>query len=391
MFALLLFAAVTFHHDVEPILQKHCQSCHRPGEIGPMPLLTYQQVRPWAKAIRDAVLTRKMPPWFADPHLGSFRNNPSLTETELRVMRDWANGGALEGPRAESPPSREWPNGWQIATPDLVVTMPKPFSVNAESAVDYQYFVLPVGLADDRWVRFVEIRPGERRLVHHAVLYVREKGSDWLRFANSSLPQEGERFADILAIYTPGTGPQVLPAGMAKKLPAGADLVLQVHYTSGKTNMEDRTSVGLWFAPDRPQKRVLTLQMGNYTFRIPPGERDFKVTAFGTMPRDATLLSLFPHMHLRGTAFEYQIAEPGGHFETLLAVKPYDFYWQLNYVLATPRILKKGTRLIWTGHFDNSGNNEEVRYGEQSWQEMMIGFFDVAVDPSLDKRQFLLH
>ena len=363
-----------------------------------MPLLTYGQARPWAKAIRDAVITRKMPPWFADPHVGSFRNNPSLTEPEIQAVRDWANGGAPEGNRADAPPPIEWPQGWHAPNPDLVLSMAKPFTLKADSVVGYQYFVLPAGLPQDKWVRFVEIRPGQRSAVHHAVLYVREKGSDWLRSGNSTKPEAGEAFADILAIYTPGTGPERFPVGMAKKLPEGADLVLQVHYTAGRTTVDDQTTVGLWFASEPPQKRVLTIQMGNYSFHIPPGERDYKVSAFGTMPEDVTLLSFFPHMHLRGSAFEYQIAEPGGRFETLLAVKPFDFYWQLNYELATPRLIKRGTRLIATGHFDNSANNPknpdpdaEVRWGEQSWEEMMIGFLDVAVDPSLDKRKLLVH
>lgn len=397
-----LLAAVTFHDDVRPVLQKHCVSCHRIGEIGPMPLVTYKQVRPWAAAIREAVKLRQMPPWFADPKHGKFANDPSLTEDEIRIIDAWASAGAPEGKPREATAIGSLPR----IRPDLLVAAPS-VKIPANREIDYQYMVLPLSLAEDRWVTATEIRPGVRAVVHHAVLYVRERGSPWLREAPANQPYappraDDETFrrsrdtqADILAIYTPGAPAVIAPAGMARKLPAGADLVLQMHYTAARTGTVDRTTVALSFATTQPEKRILTLQMGRDDLRIPPGEPNYRATVWGTMPADALLISMFPHMHLRGAAFEYDIIGAGGRVETLLRVKPYRFNWQLNYVLAAPRLLTKGTALRLTGYFDNSPNNPynpdpeaEVTWGEQSSSEMMIGFFDIAVDPHVDKGKF---
>ena len=400
---------VTFYKDILPILQKRCQSCHRPGEIGPMPLLTYRQVRPWAAGIREAVTTRKMPPWFEESSSLEFVNNPSLAAAEIKTVQSWVDSGSEEGIPTEAPPSPKWPNGWNIPSPDVVIEMPKPFAIPAKTEVDYQYIILKLGFAADRWIQMAEIRPGDRSVVHHAVLYVREPGSDWLRDVPPGVmyaPPHGDRAAkrkaagttaDILAIYTPGSRPAMFPLGMGKKIPAGSDLVLQIHYTARDKTVEDVSSIGLVMCADQPKKRVLTLQMGNDTFVIPPGDRNYRVAVSGTMPRDAVLLSLFPHMHLRGSAFEYQIIGDGGQVETLLRVKPYDFYWQLSYELQTPRLLRAGTRLLWVGYFDNSADNPknpdptaEVSWGEQSREEMMIGFFDIAVPAEIDKQTFFV-
>ena len=239
--------------------------------------------------------------------------------------------------------------------------------------------------------------------MHHAVLYVREPGDPWLRDFRTGVVfappggregrlRAGQTTSDILALYTPGAGPYTCPPGMARKIPAGSDLVLQIHYTSKETDARDQIRIGISFAPAKPDKRVMTLQMDQSRIDIPPGERDVRYSVSGTLPNDALLLSLFPHMHLRGSAFEFEIAGEHGGLEPLLYVKPYDFYWQLRYEFKAPRALKAGTRLRWTGHFDNSPGNPrnpdpsaEVHWGEQSTDEMMIGFFDVAVDPSFDK------
>jgi hypothetical protein len=252
--------------------------------------------------------------------------------------------------------------------------------------VEYQYFAIPTGFKEDRWIAAAEARPSNRAVVHHAVVYIREPGSTWTR---------GPTKADILTIYTPGSSADISPPGMAKLVKAGSDLVLEIHYTPNGKPAADRIQVGVVFAKSPPRKRVLTLQMDNSTFRIPPGERDYRVTVWGTLPNDALLLGFFPHMHLRGKSFEYTRIRADGQPETLLKVAPYDFYWQLFYRLARPMSLKKGTRLEWIATFDNSANNPrnpdptaEVRYGHQSWEEMMIGFFDVAVDPGVDKNAF---
>jgi hypothetical protein len=382
------WAAPTFYRDVLPILQSHCQECHRPGEMAPMPLLTYRQTRPWAKAIRDAVRARKMPPWFADPCCGKFANDRSLTGAETETLAAWAESGAAEGSERDSPPSRDWPSGWNLRSPDSIVEMPQAFDVPASGAVEYQYFIAPTGFHEDRWIQAVEVRPGNRAVVHHAVVYIRDAGSTWSR---------GPTKADILTVYAPGNTPDVWAEGMAKRVKAGSDLVFEIHYTPNGKRTTDRTRVGLVFAKSPPRKAVLTLQMDNERFVIPPGARDYRVAAWGTMPNDAILLGFFPHMHLRGKAFEFTRVRGDGQPETLLKVNRYDFFWQLSYRLAEPVRLEKGTKLEWIAWFDNSANNPrnpdpsaEVRYGLQSWEEMMIGFFDVAVDASLDKKTFFV-
>ena len=390
-------AATTFYKDVLPILQSRCQECHRAGEIGRMPLGTYAETRPWAKSIREAVLTRKMPPWFADPNYGHFANDRSLSKREIEVITDWVDTGALEGDARDAPPARRWPQGWNIGTPDAVFEMPRQFALPASGAIEYQYIILPTKFTEDKWLQRVEVQPSNRAAVHHAVVYIREPASDWLKDH-----PKGETFAlpiakslttsDILMVYTPGNSFDGWKAGMAKKIKAGSDLVLQMHYTaSGKAGV-DRTRIGLVFAKQRPKQAVLTLQLGNDRFAIPPGDPNYRVTVSGTLPNDALLISMFPHMHLRGKAFEYRIDGGNGRMETLLKVNHYDFNWQLNYRLAEPRPIRTGTRLVCEGYFDNSANNPrnpdpgaEVRFGEQSWEEMMIGFFDVAVDAAIDK------
>lgn len=349
-----------------------------------MPLESYAQARPWAKAIGEAVASRRMPPWFAVR--GDFANDPGLTGAERSTILEWARSSAIEGPKPASvPPApvREW-----NVEPGLVLEMPQAFAVGAKSEVPYQTFVLRAGLGEDRWVSAVEIRPGDRRIVHHAVLYVRPEGAEW----TSEAPL---RKADILAVYTPGSRAASFPPGTAKLLPKGADLLLQIHYTAIGMDARDRTRVALAFRGAPPPKRLLTLQMGVDDLRIPPGERNYKATVAGTFPADAEIVSLLPHMHLRGSAFSYELFEPGGRAETLLEVRPYDFYWQMAYWLRKPRLVRKGAVLRLTGWFDNSANNPrnpdpsaEVRWGEQSWDEMMIGFFDVAVDAGVDKNAF---
>jgi hypothetical protein len=382
----------TFYRDVLPILENRCQECHRPGQIAPMPFTTYKETRPWAAAIRQNVLSRRMPPWFADPCCGKFSNDRSLTAAERDTLVEWAATGATAGDPRESPPGHRQAEAWNIATPDLVLGPPRAFDVPAKGSLDYQYFVVPTGFTTDRWVQASEVRPSARAAVHHAVVYIREPGDT--SFPN---PTHTPTKADILNVYAPGSAPDVQPPGMAKLIKAGSDLVFEIHYTPTGKRVADRTQVGIQFASAPPAKRVLTLQMDNGRFLIPPGARDFRVTVGGTLPNDALLLGFFPHMHLRGKEFEYTLIRADGQPETLLRVRPYDFYWQLTYRLAEPRPLKAGTRLEWIATYDNSANNPrnpdptaEVRYGFQSWEEMMVGFFDVAVDAGVDKKTFFV-
>ena len=401
----------TFYKDVLPILQARCQECHREGEIGPMTFNTYKEARPWAKAIREAVRTRKMPPWFADPAYGHFSNDRAMSPSEIDTLADWADSGAPEGDSKDAPAPRQWLTGWGIAKPDVVLTMPTAFEVPATAKVDYQYIVVPTGFTEDKWIQSVEARPSARSVVHHVVIYIREPGSKWLRGeAQPGIPFVPPRTApdgkprndiggggsDILTIYTPGNSPDTFRPNQAKLIKAGSDLVFQMHYTAnGKTVETDKTSVGMVLAKEPPAERVLTVSLVNTKFVIPPGDGNYRVPAEVELPNRGTLLSLFPHMHVRGKAFEYKLIQPGSPEETLLRVPRYNFNWQLTYRLEKPIVLQPGAKLAVAGWFDNSPNNPsnpdpkaEVRWGEQSWEEMMVGFLDVAVSSDMDRRSF---
>jgi hypothetical protein len=395
-------SAPTFTKDVLPILQNRCQQCHRAGEIAPMPFGTYAETRPWAKAIRASVIERKMPPWFADPKYGHFANDRTLSQQEIDTLVAWTDAGAPPGDPKDAPPPRDWPQSWTIGTPDAAFEMPAPFPIPKEGAIEYQYIILPTHFATDKWLQQVEVRPTDRAAVHHAVVYIREPGSDWLagrpRGQAFALPiAKSLTTSDVLMVYTPGNSSDGWAQGTAKRIKAGSDLILQMHYTAHGKTSTDRTRIGLVFAKEPPKQSILTLQMGNDKFVIPPGDPSYRVTVSGTLPNDALLISMLPHMHLRGKSFEYQIVQPAGRVETLLKVNNFDFNWQINYRLKEPRPLRAGTRLLFSAEFDNSANNPrnpdpkaEVRFGEQSWEEMMIGFFDVAVDAALNKQQFFM-
>lgn len=394
----------TFYKDVVSILQQHCQTCHRAGEIAPMPLVTYRDTKPYVKQIERMVSTRQMPPWFADPRFGKFSNDPSLTSDQIAALVRWAESGAIAGNPADAPPPRYWTNGWNIPKPDAIVTMPKPVTIPAHGHVEYTYEIVPTGFKQDEWVQMSEIRPSSRAHVHHAVVYIRPPGSSWLRDAPVGVPftpsgmstdadlrQALFTDSDMLLVYAPGSSPDQWPDGMAKFILAGSDLVFQMHYTTNGHAATDQTSMGLVFAKQAPRQRVLTLQLTNHSFVIPPEADNFRVEVFGTLPGDATLLSFFPHMHLRGKAFEYDLVHDDGTAETLLRVN-YNFHWQMSYRLAQPRFLKAGSKLRAIAWFDNSRNNphnpdpeQTVRWGGQTDEEMMVGFFDIAVPANLDK------
>lgn len=401
--------APTFYRDVLLILQQHCQRCHRPGEIAPFSLVTYEQARKRTNGIRDTVSEKAMPPWFADPCFGRFSNDPSLTPQEIATLVSWAAANAPAGDPHDAPPAPRWTDGWNIPTPDLVLPMPRPVALPARGEVEYTYEIVPTGFTDDRWVQMSELRPSSRPHVHHAVVYIRPPDSKWLRhapvgvpFTASTLTDEQDRReahgtnSDLLLVYAPGSSPDLWPDGYAKFVPRGSDLVFQMHYTTNGHPATDQTSLGLVFLRIPPKQRVLTLQLTNHTFVIPPRDPDYRVEVHGTLPNDATLLSFFPHMHLRGKRFEYNIIHPGGRVEPLLRVN-YHFHWQLSYRLTEPRALPAGTLLQAVAWYDNSKSNQhnpdpdsEVGWGDQTYDEMMVGFFDVAVRPGLDKWQFFI-
>lgn len=373
---LLLFAGpVTYHPEVERLIAARCQICHREGEAGPMPLTTYKEVRPWAKAIKEAVLSRRMPPWHADPEVGHFRNDLSLTKDEIETIRAWVDGGAPQGDPAVAAPPPQFTTGWRITRPDVVFEIPGSFEVPKSGVLDYQYFEVATQFREDKWVEMAEVRPGERSVVHHAIVTVREPGdSDWY----------GGQF---LAGYAPGAAPQVWKAGQARLVRAGSTLVFQMHYTANGKVLSDRTRIGLVFAKQPPRQRIYAGRATSFQLRIPPGEANYKTEAAFHVPEASWLAAVRPHMHYRGKSFEVRAVFPNGETRTVLRVPKYSFLWQPYYYLETPLRLPAGTRLECTAVFDNSANNPFnpdpsawVSFGEQTWQEMMIGWFDLAVD-----------
>jgi hypothetical protein len=395
--------SVTFSKDVAPILQKNCQGCHRPGEAAPMPLETYQQARPWAKAMKQAILARKMPPWFADPQYGHFRNDRSLAQKDIDTLVAWVDAGAPEGDPRDLPKPAEFVDGWNIGQPDVVYEMPEPFQVPASGTIEYQYVVLPYQFPVDRWVQMAEVRPGNRAVVHHVIAYIRDGSSKWMRDKKPGeifVPEadaKGNRPSlngDLLAGFAPGLPPSVLEPGQGRLIKAGSDIVLQLHYTANGKAGQDSTKVGVVFAKQVPEQRVMTLAAANNKFAIPPGDSNYQVDAEFELGHEAKLSSLLPHMHLRGKDFEYRLIYPTGETQTILRVPHYDFGWQLWYQPVSDIPLPKGTKIAATAHYDNSPNNRNnpdptktVKWGDQSWEEMMIGFFDVTFPADLDPKQ----
>jgi hypothetical protein len=362
----------TFHKNIEPILQQHCQECHRPGEAAPMPLLTFAQTRPWAKAIRSAVLSGKMPPWQADSHYGKFSNDPSLAPGDRDTLISWIEAGAPEGNAADSPKPRIFADGWRIPKPDAVFEMPEEFSVPASGAVEYQYFPVATHFTEDKWVEALEVRPGDRSAVHHAIV-VTGSPDDYLS-------------QEYLAGYAPGMTPQVWKPGQARLIKAGSYLIFQMHYSANGKPARDRTRIGMVFAKKPAAEQVVGMQAAAHRLVIPAGDANYRSTAVAVIEEPCTLVGLRAHMHLRGKAFMFRAVYPSGASETLLEIPHYDFNWQPYYYLESPKPLPRGTRIEAIAVFDNSANNPAnpnpsatVLWGPQSWDEMLIGWFDVAV------------
>jgi hypothetical protein len=389
----------TFTKDVAPILQKDCQVCHRPGEAGPFSLLTYDAARPWAAAIKEAVQLRKMPPWFADPAYGKFSNSTTLTEAERNTIVAWVAGGAPKGNPKDMPPPVDFVEGWQIGKPDLIYQLPKPYDVPVSGVVDYQHIIVPTGFTEDTWVQAAEVRPTDRSVVHHIIAFVREPKSNWFKgqkpgeffvapqVKTAEEPDTSALPNDFLVGYAPGQPAEILRPGQAKLIKAGSDIVFQVHYTPNGKAVRDQTRLGIVLAKSPPKTRVLTLSATNGTFKIPPGDPHYRVDASFEVGTDVMLSGLHPHMHGRGKDFEYRVVYPSGETKVLLSVPDFNWHWQNWYTLEQPLALPKGTRIECTAHFDNSRNNpdnadptKEVIWGEQSWDEMMVGFFNLVFD-----------
>jgi hypothetical protein len=390
--------SVTFNKQVLPILQKNCQACHRPGEIAPMSFLTYADTRPWAKAMKEAVVSRQMPPWFADPAYGHFENDRRLSDVEIQTIGAWADAGAPEGDAKDKPAPVTFQDGWNIK-PDMIIEMPKDFNVPATGTVNYQNFLVKVNFPEDVWVVAAEMRPGNPKVLHHGRVLIRAPGATFMKdavpgeaYETGSLVMAKEGAPETLGKFNPGLGEQNFSLfESAKFVPKGSDLVFNMHYTSTGKAATDRSRVGLVFAKKPPKLRYL---MNNgptaSNLAIPAREGNAEVVSEMTTNVDMQLVYVQPHMHLRGKDYELRVVYPSGKRETVFKAK-WDFNWQMGYDLAQPLKLPKGTRIIGVAHYDNSANNKYnpdpaklVVWGDQNWEEMQNCFIGVLVDPKVD-------
>jgi hypothetical protein len=423
---------VTFNKDVAPIFYNKCAECHRPNDIAPMALLSYKDARPWARSIKEKVLSREMPPWSPDPRYGEFTNDCRLSQSDIDTVVAWVDQGAKEGNPKDLPPAPEFlSGGWSIGKPDVVLEMDKEWTVEPGAPDNYINFFMPTNFTEDRWIQAAEIQPGNRKVVHHVIAFIqtpqmmarrkemesqgRRAGASSMMYLDGTLrrvkmdapvnddgcatPQGSrtrrgdggeENEGQLLAGYAPGKGLDVWPAGTAKKVPAGATIMFQMHYSAFAGSLDkpqkDRTKIGLIFAKEPPDKMIFTSAVANLGFKIPAGADNHEVTACQTFPLDAQILTYMPHMHLRGKDMKYEVIHPDGRRETLLWVPKFNFNWQAMYFLKNPIPIAKGTKVIVTAHFDNSSKNKynpdpskPVRWGDPTYDEMMIGWFDVLV------------
>ena len=418
---------VTFNKEIAPILFKSCAECHRPGEAAPFSVLTYKDVRPWAKSIKEKVVSRQMPPWHADPHVGRWANDPRLTQAQVDTIAAWVDSGAPEGNPKDLAPAPQFVEGWGIGKPDVVIQMPEEYTIEASGPDEYQYFDAPTNFKEDMYVQRAEARPSNRIVVHHIIAFVVPPGQPSLNMVPkeqrsaalegslkntpfyrdgllirmkkdqpvyddaSQIPANLKGFNnvdDFLTAYAPGSDYGEWQPGTAKKIPAGATIRFQVHYSKVAGSVQkDRSMVGMIFTKQPPERLMKTRAVSNVFFQIPPGAERHKVTASWKPSLDITLYSLMPHMHYRGAAMEYKVFYPDGKTETLLNVPGYDFAWQTNYTLKEPKQLPKGAKIMVTAYFDNSTKNKfnpdptkDVRYGEPTYDEMMLGFMDYVTE-----------
>ena len=374
---------VTYSQQISRLFQGRCVSCHRDGEIAPFPLTSYEEVQGWGETIREVVAENRMPPWLANPEYGKFSNDCRLSGAEKQLIYDWLDAGAPEGDRSQLPEPRAFSVGWQISPPDQVIFIAdQPVDVPAEGVVKYQHFLVDPGFKEDRWIKAAECRPGNRSVVHHIVVNFIPPGAK---------PRIGLNGATVG--FAPGIPPVRMPDGMAMFVPAGSKLLFQMHYTPNGSPQQDRSSLGIVFAdPKQVRHKVDSFGAANVTLDLPPGEGDVTVKSEHRFSRPVTLLSMMPHMHLRVKSFRFEVNYPDGRSEILLDGPRYDFHWQVPYELAEPKHLPQDTVLTCTAHFDNSAENPvnpdpkaNVHWGEQTWDEMMIGYFgavSAADDPN---------
>ncbi|MBI1765532.1 MAG: cytochrome c [Acidobacteria bacterium] len=429
----------TFSKDVAPIFFKNCAECHRPGEGAPFSVLSYKDVRPWAKSIKEKIALKTMPPWHADPHFGEWANDRRLTQAEMDTILAWVANGAPEGNAKDMPPVPKFTEGWTIGKPDIVIPMPETFTLEATGPDEYQYFTVDPGFKEDIYVQSAEARPDNRKIVHHIIAFIQtpnasgrqrpdlsklskeeieklraqmEKNSptyregflirtkadapvdnDGCASPTSGKLGRGDRGQDmesgqLLAGYAPGMNQAVWEPGTVKRIPAGSKILFQMHYNKAAGSVQqDRSSIGLILAKREPEKLVHTFGISNNAFLIPPGAENHRVTACFTTKEDMHIINFMPHLHLRGKAVEYKAFYPDGKAEILLNVPQYDFSWQTAYYFKQAKAIPKGTRIMVTAYFDNSTKNKynpdptkAVRYGEPTYDEMMIGWLDYTND-----------
>ncbi len=371
---------VTYAEHIAPILQQKCQSCHRPGQVGPFSLLSYKDARAWAISIEEVVSEGRMPPWHADPRYGHFSNDQSLTPRERALISAWYDQGAPLGDPDALPPPRSFSDReWLIGEPDVVLEMAKDFVVPADGVVRYQHFRVATGFKEDVWFVAAEAQPGAREVVHHIGVYLDEH--------DPKCVTPGPKVKPVVAGYFPGQQPAIYPEGVAKKIPAGVDLIFEVHYTPVGRALADRSRVGIKLTREPVKHHAITLGISNRDLAIPPNAKDYAVRSSYTFPNDAHLLNFIPHMHLRGQDFRYTAVYPDGDYEVLLSVPNYRFDWQSVYRLTEPKAIPAGTRIDCLAHFNNSLSNPAnpdpdvlVTWGEQSDEEMMIGYIDYYED-----------
>jgi hypothetical protein len=389
-------AQTTFSKDVAPILYKHCVSCHRPGEIGPMSLLTYAQARPYAKAIAHAVGNRTMPPWHADAPAGTFHNERILSDTERHTLIAWATGDAVNGDPGDLPSQPTFTDGWSLGKPDVVLEMQEDYRVPAKGTIQYEWLYIPTNFTEAKWVKSIEVRPGNRSVVHHVLINYRAKPDGKTPpIARGNRPDISNAPPDepgvsihprrnlpgmpprLIATYAPGTNAQVAPAGTAFRLEPGGILELQMHYTANGQAATDRTKVGITFATEPSPREVRAQDFMNLRLKLPAHASDVAVTTDLEFIQDATVWGLFPHTHLRGKRWAYVLQLPNGEKKSILSVPRYDFNWQTYYMFKEPLRIPKGSKIISTAWYDNSAANKsnpnpnvDVLWGDQTWQEM---------------------
>jgi peroxiredoxin len=379
---------VTFSKHIAPILNANCVYCHREKQIAPFALTNYEESVGWAEMIREVVNDRRMPPWHADPKFGHFSNDARLSDKDLALINKWVDNGAPEGDTNDLPEPPKFAEGWQIPDPDEVIYMAdEPYDVPATGTVEYQRFVVDPKWTEDKWIKAMECRPDNHSVVHHIIIYIVPSGV-------TPTGQAGRLRSNWLGAFAPGFRPHVLDDSIARYVQKGSKLLFEMHYTPNGTAQKDRSYVGFKFADPKLVKKEIAVQnAGNFTFKIPPGDPNYEVESEFTFRQKSLLMSVSPHMHVRGKDFRYDLVFPDGKRETILWVPKYDFGWQTTYMLSEPREVPRGTKLHCVAHFDNSADNyanpdptKEVTWGEQTWEEMMFGWFEMALaDQDLTK------